>query len=145
MKTFRIISPATGFDAALKHAAEIADKQLGDNMPLSWYDRERNLESPAHASECHEGCAIKGFWDYALNRGGALAVELTMAASYSASAHWQISPRPVKPDSLLEKLLWLPSAAFFNSLTSGNNKPQLTNPIRAPAWPISCGYRGLPY
>ena len=75
MKTFRIISPATGFDAALKHAAEIADKQLGDNMPLSWYDRERNLESPAHASECHEGCAIKGFWDYALNRGGALAVE----------------------------------------------------------------------
>ena len=44
-------------------------------MLLSWYDRERDLESPAHASECHEGCPIRGYWDYALNRGGALAVD----------------------------------------------------------------------
>jgi hypothetical protein len=26
-------------------------------------------------SECHEGCAIKGFRDYALKRGGKLAVD----------------------------------------------------------------------
>lgn len=44
-------------------------------MLLSWYDRERDLESPAHASECHEGCTTRGFWDYALNRGGDLAVD----------------------------------------------------------------------
>jgi hypothetical protein len=37
--------------------------------------RERDIESPAHVSECHEGCAIKGFWDYVLNRGGKLAVD----------------------------------------------------------------------
>ena len=77
MKTKRIIFSGTGqdFDAALKRASEIANEQLGDNMLLSWYDRERDLESPAHASECHEGCPTKGYWDYALNRGATLAVD----------------------------------------------------------------------
>jgi hypothetical protein len=46
-------------------------------MLLSWY--ERDIESPAQVSECHEGCAVKGyfkgFWDYALNREGAPAVD----------------------------------------------------------------------
>ncbi|MDP4028373.1 MAG: AF1514 family protein [Gallionella sp.] len=77
MKIHRIISSGTrfNFDAAIKRATEVADGLIGENMLLSWYDRERDLESPAHVSECHEGCAIKGFWDYALNRGGALAVD----------------------------------------------------------------------
>ena len=77
MKTQCIAPPEIfpDFDAALRRASALADEQLGENMLLSWYDRERDLESPPHASECHEGCAIKGFWDYALNRGGALAVD----------------------------------------------------------------------
>ncbi len=77
MKTHHIAAPeiTPDFAAAIKRATEIADEQLGDNILLSWYDRERDLESPAHVSECHEGCPIKGFWDYALNRGGALAVD----------------------------------------------------------------------
>jgi hypothetical protein len=77
MKTHRITTSGNtpDFNAAIKRATAIADEQLGDNMLLSWYDRERDLESPAHASECHEGCPIKGYWDYALNRGGALAVD----------------------------------------------------------------------
>jgi len=78
MKIVRIASTGTtpDFDAALKRASAAADELLGENMLLSWYDRDRNLESPAHVSECHEGCPIKGFWDYAMNRGGALAVDL---------------------------------------------------------------------
>lgn len=77
MKIHRIAAPETtlNFDAALRRASALADELLGENMLLSWYDRERDLESPAHASECHEGCAVKGFWDYALNRGGTLAVD----------------------------------------------------------------------
>lgn len=64
------------FNAALKLATVIARQQLGDDtMLLSWHDRERDLESPAGVSECHEGCATKGSWDYALNRGARLAVE----------------------------------------------------------------------
>ncbi len=77
MKTHHINLPeiTPDFNAAIKRATAVADEQLGDNMLLSWYDRERDMESPAHVSECHEGCPIKGFWDYALNRGGALAVD----------------------------------------------------------------------
>lgn len=56
-------------------ATAIADELIGESMLLSWYDRERDLESPAHASECHEGCSTKGYWDYALNRGAGLAVD----------------------------------------------------------------------
>lgn len=76
MKIQHIDNPAAplGFDAAMKLAQTTADKELGDNMLLSWYDRERDLESPRGASECHEGCPVKGYWDYALNRGGKLAV-----------------------------------------------------------------------
>lgn len=77
MQVHRIVSAGTpvDFDAALKRATEFANEELGDNMLLSWYDRERDLESPAHASECHEGCPIRGYWDYALNRGATLAVD----------------------------------------------------------------------
>lgn len=64
------------FNASLKLATAIAQQQLGDDtMLLSWYDRERDLESPAGVSECHVGCATKGSWDYALNRGARLVVE----------------------------------------------------------------------
>lgn len=78
MKTLRLDAAELGLDftAALKLATRIAEQQLGeDTMLLSWYDRERDLESPAGVSECHEGCATKGSWDYALNRGARLAVE----------------------------------------------------------------------
>ena len=61
MKTHRIASPeiTPDFNAAIKRASAIADKQLGYNMLLSWYDHERDIESPAHVSKCHEGCAKK--------------------------------------------------------------------------------------
>jgi hypothetical protein len=78
MKTLHLDTAELGldFNGALKLASAIAQQQLGDEtMLLSWYDRERDLESPAGVSECHEGCATKGSWDYALNRGARLAVE----------------------------------------------------------------------
>ena len=77
MKTLHLDTAELGldFNAALKLATAIARQQLGeDTMLLSWYDRERDLESPAGVSECHEGCPTKGSWDYAKNRGARLAV-----------------------------------------------------------------------
>ncbi len=77
MKTLHLDTVELGldFNAALKLASAIAEHQLGDaTMLLSWHDRERDVESPAGVSECHEGCATKGSWDYALNRGARLAV-----------------------------------------------------------------------
>lgn len=78
MKTLRLDTAELGldFNAAMKLATSIALQQLGeDTMLLSWYDRERDLESPAGVSECHVGCATRGSWDYALNRGARLALE----------------------------------------------------------------------
>ncbi|MFO7543069.1 MAG: AF1514 family protein [Thiobacillus sp.] len=78
MKTLRLDTTELDldFNAALNLASTLARQQLGDDtMLLSWYDRERDLESPAGVSECHEGCATKGSWDYALNRGARLVVE----------------------------------------------------------------------
>ena len=76
MKTYPIDDSSIDFNAAMRLARETADRELGENMLLSWYDRERDLESPRGASECHEGCPVKGYWDYALNRGGTLAVNI---------------------------------------------------------------------
>jgi hypothetical protein len=90
MKTHHFASPeiSLDFDAALKRASAVADELLGENILLSWYDRERDLESPAHASECHEGCPTKVFWDYALNRGGRWRWISTMGALCFISCHW---------------------------------------------------------
>ncbi len=58
MKTLRLDTTELGldFNAALKLATGIARQQLDeDTMLLSWYDRERDLESPAGVSECHLG------------------------------------------------------------------------------------------
>ncbi len=85
MKTLRLdtVELEVDFNAALKLAMAIARHQLGeDTMLLSWYDRERDVESPAGVSECHEGCAAKGSWDYALNRGARLAVEFDAGRFY---------------------------------------------------------------
>lgn len=61
-----------GFDACLKLAEAAAEHLLGEAMLLSFYDRERNLESPHGVSECHFQCSTPGWVDYAENRGGTL-------------------------------------------------------------------------
>ena len=77
MHVHRISSAATKyiFESAIKHASVIAFETLGDNMLLSWYDRDRDMESPGHVGECHDGRPTKEFWDYALNCGATLAVD----------------------------------------------------------------------
>lgn len=57
MQIHRIATTGTAldFEAAIKRASAVAEELLGENMLLSWYDRERDRESPDHASECHEG------------------------------------------------------------------------------------------
>jgi len=63
------------FNACLKLAEAAATHLLGEAMLLSFYDRDRNLESPNGVSECHQGCATPGWIDYAANRGGTLIVD----------------------------------------------------------------------
>lgn len=68
--------PPADYRAAMAAADEIAKQQLTDFMLLSWYDRDRDFESPQHASECHQDSAIPGYVDYGLNHGATLKVDL---------------------------------------------------------------------
>jgi hypothetical protein len=73
------LSPEPALDdylQAMRLANEEAEKLIGDNMLLAWYDRDRDFESPQHASECHLNSAIPGYIDYALYHGAKLKIDI---------------------------------------------------------------------
>jgi hypothetical protein len=45
-------------------------------MLLSWYDRDRDFESPQHVSECHLDSAVPGYVDYGIYHGATLKVDI---------------------------------------------------------------------
>jgi hypothetical protein len=61
--------PVGDYREAMQLANARAGAQPGDNMLLSWYDRDRDFESPQHASECHQDSAVPGYVDYAFHSG----------------------------------------------------------------------------
>ena len=61
---------------AMQIANAQAEKIFGEFMLLAWYDRDRDFESPQHASECHVDSAIPGYIDYALYHGATLKVDI---------------------------------------------------------------------
>ena len=68
--------PVADYLEAMRLANARAAAQLGENMLLSWYDRDRDFESPQHAGECHQDCAVPGYVDYALHRGATLKIDV---------------------------------------------------------------------
>ena len=68
-------SDVQDYRQAMKLADEKAEELLGDYMLLSWYDRDRNFESPQHASECHQDSAIPGYVDYGIYHGAKLKID----------------------------------------------------------------------
>lgn len=79
MKTLHLNADelALNFDACHRLANILADHVLGGAMLLSFFDRERDLESPAGVSECHRDCPIPGWQEYAETRGGELMVNFS--------------------------------------------------------------------
>ena len=61
---------------AMQLANDQAEKTIGENMLLAWYDRDRDFESPQHASECHVNSTIPGYIDYALYHGATLKIDI---------------------------------------------------------------------
>lgn len=53
-----------------------AEARLKDYMLLSWYDHDRDFESPQHASECHQAAAVPGYVDYGIHHGATLKVDV---------------------------------------------------------------------
>jgi hypothetical protein len=73
------LSPDPALDdylQAMALANEEAEKVIGEHMLLAWYDRDRDFESPQHASECHVDSAIPGYIDYALYHGASLKIDI---------------------------------------------------------------------
>lgn len=68
--------PLRDYREAMTLAEAEASARLDDPMLLSWYDRDRDFESPQHASECHRDSAVPGYVDYALHRGATLRVDV---------------------------------------------------------------------
>lgn len=64
------------FDAALRLADSEAHTRLAEPMLLSWYDRDRDLESPRGVSECHSCGGVPGYVDYGLHHGATLKVDI---------------------------------------------------------------------
>ena len=69
-------SPQEDYREAMARADTIAAERLDDYMLLSWYDRDRDFESPQHSSECHQDSATPGYVDYGLNHGATLKVDI---------------------------------------------------------------------
>jgi hypothetical protein len=68
--------PLADYREAMALADQQAEEQLGEKMLLSWYDRDRDFESPQHASEsCLDG-ATPGYVDYGLRHGARLKIDI---------------------------------------------------------------------
>lgn len=68
--------PLASYLEAMKLADHEATSRLGSHMLLSWYDRDRNFESPQHSSECHSPGAVPGYVNYGLHHGAKLMVDI---------------------------------------------------------------------
>ncbi len=60
----------------MKLADKAAEEKPGEFMLLSWYDRDRDFESPQQASECHQDSAVPGYVDYRTHHGATLEVDI---------------------------------------------------------------------
>jgi hypothetical protein len=67
--------PCTDYLDAMRQADTEASRLLGEHMLLSWYDRDRDFESPQHSSECHAASAVPGYVDYGINHGASLMLD----------------------------------------------------------------------
>lgn len=64
------------YRVAMSIASAEAENRIGQSMLLSWYDRDRDFESPQHASECHQDSAVPGYVDYGIHHGATLKVDI---------------------------------------------------------------------
>lgn len=67
--------PADNRDA-MRLAETEAAARLGEAMLLSWYDRDRDFESPQHTSYCDRPGAIPGDVNFGLSHGARLKVDM---------------------------------------------------------------------
>ncbi|MCF8056815.1 MAG: AF1514 family protein [Desulfocapsa sp.] len=68
--------PLKGYLEAMELAKEEALRHIDDFMLMSWYDRDRDFESPQHATESDETCAVPGYVEYGTSHGATLKIDI---------------------------------------------------------------------
>jgi hypothetical protein len=69
-------APLKDYLEATKLAKEEALKHMDDYMLMSWYDRDRDFESPQHATESDDPSGVPGYVYYGINHGATLKVDI---------------------------------------------------------------------
>lgn len=68
--------PLKDYLQAMELAKNEATHHLEDSMLMSWYDRDRDFESPQHSTESDEDCAIPGYVEYGTSHGATLKIDI---------------------------------------------------------------------
>ncbi|MGW8247783.1 MAG: AF1514 family protein [Acidiferrobacterales bacterium] len=68
--------PFANYHAAMKVAHRRAQKTIGDSMLVSWYDRDRDIESPKKSGEPPPDSVIPGYINYGLSHEASLVVDV---------------------------------------------------------------------
>lgn len=78
VKTIKIQSEKTlnGYQEAVVLAKNAANKHFEDPMLISWYDRDRDFESPPNTTEQADGSKKTGYIVYGLNHGAKLKIDV---------------------------------------------------------------------
>lgn len=66
----------SGYQQAVELAGSEAEERFEEYMLMSWYDRDRDFESPSHTSECSTGGQKDGYIHYGLSHGATLKVDV---------------------------------------------------------------------
>lgn len=64
------------YQEALVLAKEVAAERFEEYMLVSWYDKDRDYESPPNTTECSGDCEKEGYIHYGLSHGARLKVDI---------------------------------------------------------------------
>jgi hypothetical protein len=64
------------YQQAVSLAKDEAQERFEDYMLVSWYDRDRDFESPPNTTECAGDCKKDGYIHYGMNHGAKLKVDI---------------------------------------------------------------------
>jgi hypothetical protein len=69
-------SKISDYQEAVTLANEQAEKRFEEFMLISWYDKDRDVESPPNTTECAVACQKDGYIHYAVNHEAKLKVDI---------------------------------------------------------------------
>ena len=76
IETVMLPQRVNDYQEAVDLANEQAGKRFSEYMLISWYDADRDFESPPHSTECARNDRKDGYIHYGLSHGAKLKVDI---------------------------------------------------------------------